>query len=551
MRWLGQWGALGVFAALALVAIDADPTTAVVIDVPNDHPTLQAAVAAAALSVDVDNVITISNSPVLTSSTVSIGADFGPGRRLVIKPSANLTRASLVNDNPTILIIEMSAASYVTLQDLDILRNVTNGKDLVAIDQCEEIVVQRCRIGSNWSATGTQGWSNVIVHYPTEVTLRNNVIFANATGTFDYGINVVQMSDPDNSIRLYNNDVSDYNVYGIRISAGIEGALVLLRNNVVVNHEDLITEPFAYRTDVQNDVTVVTSHNVAFASAPNVQSGAGQDIAGTGSAFLNFAKGDAPASFVTVDWTMVFDANPDHYRLLNLGPLHDDPNDYGMTVTNVFPDIEVIDDIEGDYRPGGIDLHSDRGADQLEPGTGAVPVFIGSFDATPRGRAVDVTWDFWSDEAVDLFTLYRQHGASPSVVIASGDARTTRAYTDKSVEPGETYYYEVVIRNAGGDEFRSLVATATVARLAASLSQNFPNPFNPVTSIGYVLPTDMKVALTVYDVNGRVVERLVDGFQSGGEHMIEWNATGIASGVYFYRLQTRDFVETRRMILLK
>ena len=180
MRWLGQWGALGVFAALALVAIDADPTTAVVIDVPNDHPTLQLAVAAAALSVDVDNVITISNSPVLTSSTVSIGADFGPGRRLVIKPSANLTRASLVNDNPTILIIEMSTASYVTLQDLDILRNVTNGKDLVAIDQCEEIVVQRCRIGSNWSATGTQGWSNVIVHYPTEVTLRNNVIFANA-----------------------------------------------------------------------------------------------------------------------------------------------------------------------------------------------------------------------------------------------------------------------------------------------------------------------------------------------------------------------------------
>jgi hypothetical protein len=164
---------------------------------------------------------------------------------------------------------------------------------------------------------------------------------------------------------------------------------------------------------------------------------------------------------------------------------------------------------------------------------------------------VDVTWDFWSDEAVDRFTLYRRHGASPSVVIASGDARTTRAYTDKSVEPGETYYYEVVIRNAGRDEFRSLVATATVARLAASLSQNYPNPFNPVTRIGYVLPTDMKVALTVYDVNGRVVERLVNGFQSGGEHMIEWNATGIASGVYFYRLQTRDFVETRRMILLK
>ena len=78
-----------------------------------------------------------------------------------------------------------------------------------------------------------------------------------------------------------------------------------------------------------------------------------------------------------------------------------------------------------------------------------------------------------------------------------------------------------------------------------------PNPFNPVTRIGYVLPTGMDVTLTVYDVNGRVVERLVSGFQTGGEHFVEWKATGIASGVYFYRLQTRGFTETRRMILLK
>ena len=78
-----------------------------------------------------------------------------------------------------------------------------------------------------------------------------------------------------------------------------------------------------------------------------------------------------------------------------------------------------------------------------------------------------------------------------------------------------------------------------------------PNPFNPVTRIGYVLPTGMDVTLTVYDVNGRVVERLVTGFRDAGEHVVEWNATGIASGVYFYRLQTRGFTETRRMILLK
>jgi len=362
--------AILILVGLALVATRVTRAKAAAFDVPITHATLQAAVSSAAASVDVDNVITISSSPVLTSATVTIGAAFGPTRRLVIRPAANLHRASIVNDNPVVLIISMSSASYVTLEDLDILRNVTNGQSLVMIEICEEILVQRCRIGSNWDASGTAGWSNVIISYPTEVMLKNNVIFANTTGTFDYGIYVSQMGDPDNAVRLYNNDVSDYSVYGIRIGASAPGALVLLRNNVVVNHEDLVVEPFAYRTDVVAGPIVVSSHNVAFASMPLVQSGLGQDIAGTGSSFLRFAKTDAPSSFVTVDWTMAFDANPNHYRLLDLGPLHDDMGDYGMTVTGAFPDIEVIDDIEKDYRPGGVILHSDRGADQLEPGTG-------------------------------------------------------------------------------------------------------------------------------------------------------------------------------------
>jgi hypothetical protein len=354
-----------------IVAVSAGPAEAVSYDVPNTHPTLQDAISDAALSPDVNNVITISASPVVTNTTISIGAQFGPARQLVIRPAANLTRASVVNENPVVLIFQLVSAQYVTIEDLDILRNVTNGESLVWIELCEEVLIQRCRIGSNWPATGTAGWSNVVIQYPYNITLRNNIVFANATGTFDDGINISQISDPSNSVRLYNNDVSDYKNYGIRIAASAPNALVLLRNNVAVNHEDLVVEPFAYRSDVMNGVNVVTSHNVAYASAPLVQLLGGLDIAGTAAAFINLARADAPASFVTVDWTMVFDANTDFYRLVDLGPLHDSLGDFGMTVTNVFPDFDVIDDIEKDYRPGGVLLHSDRGADQLEPGTGA------------------------------------------------------------------------------------------------------------------------------------------------------------------------------------
>jgi hypothetical protein len=554
MRWIRQWGVLEALAALALVTSDADPVAAVVIDVPNDALTLQAAVAAAALSGDVNNVITISNSPVLTSSTVSIGAAFGPARQLVIKPAPNLTRASIVNDDPLAVIINMALAKNVTLEDLDILRNITNGNSIVMISECQDILIQRCRIGSNWTTTGTGGWSNVVMQYPTDVMLRNNIMFANATGTFDYGINVEVMADPDNAIRLYNNDVSDYNQYGIRVS-GVEG-LVLLRNNVVVNHEDLITEPFAYRTEVQNNVTVVTSHNVAFADPLKVQSVAGQDIAGTGSAFLNFPKADAPASFVTVDWNMVFDANPDHYRLVDLGPLHDDAGDYGNTVSNVFPDIEVVDDIEGDYRPGGVGPHTDRGADQLEPGTGPVSVLITSFDATPRGSVVDVTWDLWSDEALDRYTLYRRNGPVPSVIVASGESETTHKYTDTTVEPGETYHYELLIRTANGSEFRSPVATATVGRWPTDLSRIFPNPFNPQTTIEYTVSERATVSIDVFDASGRLVLRLEHGERGPGTYRTVWDGrdgagNALASGVYFVRLTAGARTLTRKAVLMK
>jgi hypothetical protein len=78
-----------------------------------------------------------------------------------------------------------------------------------------------------------------------------------------------------------------------------------------------------------------------------------------------------------------------------------------------------------------------------------------------------------------------------------------------------------------------------------------PNPFNPVTQISYILPKEDFVRLSVYDVSGKLVDRLVSEFQSAGEYVVEWNAHRMASGIYFYRIEVGDVVETRKMILLK
>jgi hypothetical protein len=83
-----------------------------------------------------------------------------------------------------------------------------------------------------------------------------------------------------------------------------------------------------------------------------------------------------------------------------------------------------------------------------------------------------------------------------------------------------------------------------------ALMQNFPNPFNPTTTIRYDLPRATKVSLKVYDVLGREILSLVQGDWEAGYHQVQWNAN-VASGIYFYRLQTEEFVETKKMILLK
>jgi len=84
-----------------------------------------------------------------------------------------------------------------------------------------------------------------------------------------------------------------------------------------------------------------------------------------------------------------------------------------------------------------------------------------------------------------------------------------------------------------------------------SLRQNFPNPFNPMTTIPFVIPSRSRVTLSVFSVMGEHVATLVDGEMEAGEHVVEWGPEGLASGPYFYRLQTGGFVETRMMLLVR
>ncbi len=84
-----------------------------------------------------------------------------------------------------------------------------------------------------------------------------------------------------------------------------------------------------------------------------------------------------------------------------------------------------------------------------------------------------------------------------------------------------------------------------------SLAQNFPNPFNPVTKISYSIPKSSEVSLTIYDILGQKVSELVREKQDAGSYSVEFNASSLSSGVYYYKIEAGDFTSIKKMTLVK
>lgn len=95
------------------------------------------------------------------------------------------------------------------------------------------------------------------------------------------------------------------------------------------------------------------------------------------------------------------------------------------------------------------------------------------------------------------------------------------------------------------------VGTTPITPMQFELKQNYPNPFNPSTTIEYVIPKQSFVKLIIFDMLGREVSTLVREKKEAGTYSVVWNASPFASGVYFYKLQANDFIQTRKILLIK
>ncbi len=116
-------------------------------------------------------------------------------------------------------------------------------------------------------------------------------------------------------------------------------------------------------------------------------------------------------------------------------------------------------------------------------------------------------------------------------------------------EIGSAAYGAMYVTGANGTVNISKIGTEVPSKY--ELKQNFPNPFNPTTKISFAIPNSGMVKLTVFDISGKEVATLVNDRLNAGTYNYEFNASKLSSGVYFYRLITNDFVDTKKMTLVK
>jgi len=191
-----------------------------------------------------------------------------------------------------------------------------------------------------------------------------------------------------------------------------------------------------------------------------------------------------------------------------------------------------------------------------------LPVELTSFDAIAGENSIMVVWRTASESRIDYYEVDRKYGASDWRALGSvnglGDSPTGHHYsfTDETAAAGVTYSYRLIIHGVDGSEVvHSQIASATIQPAAApgefALYQNYPNPFNPTTTISFNIGENSIVRLSVFDLLGREVAVLVNGQMNSGAFTVTFDASQMAGGVYFYRLEAGSFTAVRRLMLLK
>jgi photosystem II stability/assembly factor-like uncharacterized protein len=192
--------------------------------------------------------------------------------------------------------------------------------------------------------------------------------------------------------------------------------------------------------------------------------------------------------------------------------------------------------------------------------TGTIPSVPGNLEvsAIDIGK-VRLSWEDTSDNESG-FVLQRRDVVNTNWIVVDTIPKNTTQYIDSSLAVPREYFWRMFSYNVIGKSAYSDTASLITSNIEPStnivpnkyeLYQNYPNPFNPATNISFDIPNSGFVKLTIYDMLGKEVVHLVNEVLQPGKYDLNWNAGMLSSGIYFYKLETGNFTDIKKLMLIK
>jgi len=186
-----------------------------------------------------------------------------------------------------------------------------------------------------------------------------------------------------------------------------------------------------------------------------------------------------------------------------------------------------------------------------------VPVELVSFKASTNENSVKLRWITATELNNSGFEILRSSEAEvwEKIGFVRGNGTTTEinhyAFTDENLQEGSYTYRLKQVDLDGTYEYSSIVNVDIITPIEFELSQNYPNPFNPSTTIKFSIPEGSQVSLKIYNSLGQEIKALVNRFMEAGVYTVNFDAVGLNSGMYFYKLNAGEFNQVRKMTLIK
>ena len=217
----------------------------------------------------------------------------------------------------------------------------------------------------------------------------------------------------------------------------------------------------------------------------------------------------------------------------------------------------VANSVNGDSIPSGLDQWNFGENFVVHVIDNPVPVELSNLIVVANLNNIQISWNTLTETNNSGFEIERKTESSEwfKITFVPGFGTTTEThsytYNDNYLQGGRYFYRLKQINQNGSFVYSDMINIEVSIPEEFTLEQNYPNPFNPETNIRFRIPEFGHVSLKVYDILGNEIATLVNEEKPAGSYEVDFNASALPSGVYFYRLEANGFSQTKKMILMK